>query len=176
MELVICTQDEVFFPLLSASFILSPGLQIPGMSAQRQKTEIKSSWAKRGPDNKTNLVFTCFPSILPSVLAILNHTPLNTQRKMGVFDLVFHWKRPEQAFKLEAKRTELYIYTNLILFIWIYNLQAADLLLCMHRLKIKKGQSRSSAVPRPLTFQLCASQRFPVDTRTRAEGLKVTTD
>lgn len=50
------------------------------------KTKTKSSWAKRGPDNKNNLVFTCFPSILPSVHAILKirfpfHT--NTRKKDG---------------------------------------------------------------------------------------------
>lgn len=43
------------FSFPSASFILPPGLLIPGMSASRHKTETKSSRAKRGPDKETIL-------------------------------------------------------------------------------------------------------------------------
>lgn len=43
------------FSFPSASFILPPGLLIPGMSASRRKTETKSSRAKRVPDKETIL-------------------------------------------------------------------------------------------------------------------------
>lgn len=76
----------------------------------------------------------------------------------------------------ESKVQDVHVYTYYDRLFNPFNLSfkkviSADLLLGMQRRQNKKVSQGPG-----LTFQLCASQRFPVDTRTRAGGLKVTTD
>lgn len=59
VEPVICTKDE-FFPSSLLVWLSLSELQIPGMSAQRQKTEINTPRAS--PDNKTILCLLAFLS------------------------------------------------------------------------------------------------------------------
>lgn len=127
------------------------------------KTKTKSSWAKRGPDNKNNLVFTCFPSILPSVHAILKirfpfHT--NTRKKDGCVHSVWvstclHLKNKKCV--PETKRRGSYWHLCLIPILShyfnsifpIFNFQTRQYLQIYHSVHTddnkKRSQSRSSA-------------------------------
>lgn len=162
----------VFFPFPSASFILSPGLQIPDMSAQRQETETKSSWAKRGPDNKTIfylLAFLLFCRLCIQYRITHTHTHRGREKEVCLFflSLVCRGKeatqRPRQRrAKLKTKSTELYIYTLTDYFNpFFLVLYLTDQVLSAHVhcvwMPKRKKKVRQGPLLRPLTFQLCAA-------------------
>lgn len=176
-----------FFP--SASFILSPGLQIPGMSAQRQETETKSSWAKCGPDNKTILyllAFLPFCRLCMQYWITLPYTHREREKKMCVFGLFFHWfaverKRHRNEGKEAKLKAKLYIYTltdySNPFFAgsvsYRQGIISAHVLLCMHT-KIKRSVKVLCWGPWHSSFVL---HRDSLWTQGQGQGgLKVTTD
>lgn len=118
---------------------------------------------QRGPDNKNNLVFTCFPSILPSVHANLKirfpfHT--NTRKKDGCVHSVWvstclHLKNKKCV--PETKRRGSYWHLCLIPILShyfnsifpIFNFQTRQYIQIYHSVHTddnkKRSQSRSSA-------------------------------